>query len=616
LLLPLNNLEYPILETVVITYDPTVTAQEQADKDLQGLARNLSKKLKSAKKMHAEFEMAREREQEERASLELAAAEEAKRKQEARERRKMRLQDDLSTQTKKQTETEKVPEGNRGHHKTTKHVDKSKRHADRKATKSKPVEMESAAKPRELLTSFTQADIPPFEGISATQEKKVHWNDNGKRVSDGLTTDVYVDETGSSPVLKKARRKTFGGTSTRVSTKSEKDEKSKRRSKSSSDDRRKTDEGLSSRGRNTSKKPSDSIKDFDMDVVEKDPKERTTTKQPSHSATALVATSKKASESTTFPDIFSSELNPKDDLKERKSSKHRSRSTSDLVATSSVSGRSKQRESTTSTGPSKERKASKHRSHSTSDWVATTSVSGRSSDQRESSTSMDPSKERKSFKDRSHSTSDLAVASSSGLTSKPSESTNSMDPPKERKTKKQRSRSTTDLVGMSKDPSEDPKSAKHRSHSTTDLVEMSTSGHSSKPLKSSLATKPRSSKVKKSDYIDILNAKPKSSKKVLRPLDSNSAFEKKSSQPTKVRSSTDKAKRSDRSKQELASGKVSSSVSSKRRSSDEMTAQSTGIPSTERAPKGRRRKKTQTAGATKSKVQSFGEDCTFDFHKL
>jgi hypothetical protein len=290
---------------------------------------------------------------------------------------------------------------------------------------------------------------------------------------------------------------------------------------------------------------------------------------------------------------------------------HRSRSASDLVATS-VGGRtSKQREMSASMDPSKERKSSKDRSHSTSDLKATT-PSGRSSNQRESSTSMDPSKERMTAKHRSHSTSDLVAASSSGRASKPSELTNSMDPPKERKTKIQRSRSTTDLVGTTKDPSEDPKTAKHRSHSTTNLVVSSTSGHSSKPLKSSLATKSRSSKVKKADYIDILNAKPKSSRNALRPLDSNSAFEKKSGQSTKVRSSTDKAKRSGRGKQELANGKVSS----KRHRSDEVTAQSTGIPSTERAPKGRRRKKIQTAGATKSKVQSFGEDCSFDFHKL
>jgi hypothetical protein len=185
-----------------------------------------------------------------------------------------------------------------------------------------------------------------------------------------------------------------------------------------------------------------------------------------------------------------------------------------------------------------------------------------------------------------------------------------MDPPKERKTKKQRSRSTTDPAGVSKDPSEERKTVKYRSHSTIDLGESSTSGHHSKPLKSSLATKSRSSKVKKSDYIDILNAKPKSSKDPFRPLDSDSAFEKKSNQLTKVRS-TDKSKRSDRSKQELANGKVS-----KRHRSDEMTVQSTGIPSTDRAPKARRRKKTQTAGATKSNLQSFGEDCTFDFHKV
>jgi hypothetical protein len=633
--LRLDNAAYPILGSVVITYDPTLSAREQADTDLQGLARNLSKKLESAKKMHIEFEVARQHEQEERANLELAAAEEAKRKQEARERRKMRLQDDLSTQTKKQTEAEEAPKGKREHHKKTKHVDKSKRHADRKSTKSKPVEIESAAKPRELLPAFTQADIPPLEGLSATQDKKVHWNDNGKRVSDDLRTDVNVHETGSSPALKKARRQTFGGTST---------EKSKRRSKSS-DDRRKTGEGLSSRAHNTSKKPADSIKDYDMDVVEKDPKvkdyskERTTTTHPSHSTTDLVATSKngrssKTSESTTNG-RFSKQresTTSTDPSKERKSSKHRSRSTSDLVATS-VSGRSsKQRESTTSTDPSKERKPSKHSSRSTSDLVAT-SVSGRSSKQREPTSSTDPSKERKSSmhrsrstsdlvaksesgrssepsKDRSHSTTDLKAASTSGPTSNPSESSNSMDPPKERKTKKQRSRSTTELVGTSKETSEEPKTAKHRSHSTTDLVESSTSGPSAKPLKSSLAKKSRSSKVKKSDYIDILNAKPKSSKDPFRPLDS--AFEK----STKVRSSTDKAKRSDRSRQELSNGKGSSGIPSKRRRSDEMTVQSTGIPSTERAPKGRRRKKTQTTGATKSKLQSFGEDCSFDFHKV
>jgi hypothetical protein len=47
-------------------------------------------------------------------------------------------------------------------------------HAGREATKSKrvEVEVESAAKPRELLPAFTQAGIPPHEGISATQEKK------------------------------------------------------------------------------------------------------------------------------------------------------------------------------------------------------------------------------------------------------------------------------------------------------------------------------------------------------------------------------------------------------------------------------------------------------------
>jgi hypothetical protein len=89
-------------------------------------------------------------------------------------------------------------------------VDKSKRHTDRGVTKSKPVEIESAAKPRELLPTSTQPEISPVEGISATQEKKVHWNDNGKRVSDDVPTDVNVDEMGSSPALKKARRQTFG----------------------------------------------------------------------------------------------------------------------------------------------------------------------------------------------------------------------------------------------------------------------------------------------------------------------------------------------------------------------------------------------------------------------
>jgi hypothetical protein len=96
--------------------------------------------------------------------------------------------------------------------------------------------------------------------------------------------------------------------------------------------------------------------------------------------------------------------------------------------------------------------------------------------------------------------------------------------------------------------------AKHRFHSTIDLVEWSTSGHSSKPLKSRLTTKVRSSKGKKSDNIDILKAKPKD------PLDSDSAFEKKSSESTKVRSSTDKAKGSDRSKQGVANAKISSAL--------------------------------------------------------
>jgi uncharacterized UBP type Zn finger protein len=60
LLIRLDNAEYPILETVAITYDPTPTEREQADKDLQDFARDLSKKLESAKKMHLEFEMARQ----------------------------------------------------------------------------------------------------------------------------------------------------------------------------------------------------------------------------------------------------------------------------------------------------------------------------------------------------------------------------------------------------------------------------------------------------------------------------------------------------------------------------------------------------------------------------
>jgi hypothetical protein len=116
--------------------------------------------------------------------------------------------------------------------------------------------------------------------------------------------------------LKKARRQTFGGNSTRVSTKSEKDEKSKRRSKSSSDDRREAGDGISSRAHNTSKKPSDSIKDYDIDVVGKNlqvqdsSKQWTTTKHPSHSITDLVAPSKNSrssetSESATFADILS-----------------------------------------------------------------------------------------------------------------------------------------------------------------------------------------------------------------------------------------------------------------------------------------------------------------------
>jgi hypothetical protein len=124
--------------------------------------------------------------------------------------------------------------------------------------------------------------------------------------------------------LKKARRQTFGGNSTRVSTKSKKDEKSIRRSKSSSDDRREAGEGISSRAHNsissrahnTSKTPSDSIKDYEIDVVEKNlqvqdsSKQWTTTKHPSHSITDLVAPSKNSrssetSESATFADILS-----------------------------------------------------------------------------------------------------------------------------------------------------------------------------------------------------------------------------------------------------------------------------------------------------------------------
>jgi hypothetical protein len=124
----------------------------------------LSKKLESAKKMHVDFEMTRQREQEERASLELASAEEEKRKQEARERRKLRIQDNLSTHTKKLSKAEEVFEGTREDHRKPKHVDMSKRHADREVTKSKLVEIESAAKPRELLPAFTQADIALLDG--------------------------------------------------------------------------------------------------------------------------------------------------------------------------------------------------------------------------------------------------------------------------------------------------------------------------------------------------------------------------------------------------------------------------------------------------------------------
>jgi hypothetical protein len=127
------------------------------------------------------------------------------------------------------------------------------------------------------------------------------------------------------------------------------------------------------------------------------------------------------------------------------------------------------------------------------------------------------------------------------------------------------------LAATSKDHSDERKTVKHRFHSTIALVESSTSDHYSKPHKSSLVMKSRSSKAHKSDNIDILEAKPKSSKDPSRPLDSDLTFEKKSSQSTKVRSSTDKAKGSDRSKQEVANAKVSSSLPSKRHHSDEMT---------------------------------------------
>jgi hypothetical protein len=45
LLLRLDKAENPILKTDAITYDPTLSAREQADKDLQDLVRHLSKKL-------------------------------------------------------------------------------------------------------------------------------------------------------------------------------------------------------------------------------------------------------------------------------------------------------------------------------------------------------------------------------------------------------------------------------------------------------------------------------------------------------------------------------------------------------------------------------------------
>jgi hypothetical protein len=570
------------LENVDIIYDPTLTAREQADKDLHGLTKICFKEAESAKKMCLEFDNAKESEDAERRKIERLAEVEAKRKQEARERRTMRLQANSSVLEKKQGKDDSSVSSKdklkrrkkRKRHPPDAAVVKSKSAATE--ADAKPRDKLSAAKPRELLPSFTQTDEEAFNALSLTyeksalsltQEKKVRWTDDAK----SLIEETSDAKTSSSSILTQVnphRRQTFG-TSSRNKSETSHSRSSKKR-------------------------------------------------EPSLVADARPAKHQKPSDQ---------EVNTKN------SSKHRSRSTSGLSVSSKVNHLSKPNVSSRTNKTYTEKE--------TADVDAFLSEGPCSSKDPprnlDTDTAIDK-KSRKSSKDRSERPLDDKAKQTKGL-SLPDEDKLTKERSSIDKDKRSKERSSTDKDGRSKDRSSTDKVKLSKDHSLTEKEKLSKDRSSIDKEKQS---KGRSSidKDKRSKDRSLIDkdkrSKDRSSIDRVKPTkdrflvyidkrhEDRSTSDK--DKRSKDRSAVDKDKRlkersllkeksSSKSKHESSKSKPSTLGSKKRSHSTAKSVQSSGISSQEHASKARRRKKSQTAGASKANLQSFGEDCSFDFFK-
>ena len=207
--------DYPLLESVVVTYDPDKSAEEQAKIDLAIIIEDCKKREESVRKLQREQQRAKEQEEKERKRIEKDLEEEAQRRERARQRRRQRHEDETKpTRKNRHEDVEK-----------RRHRDKRERRKVEEKHESRGLgakgEEVSAAKPRNLLDHFSQAT----EENQATQidhsssRKKVRWSEDRPAVprnsnitnNDSLTDDTSrVNAKRNKEKTETSRSRTFG----------------------------------------------------------------------------------------------------------------------------------------------------------------------------------------------------------------------------------------------------------------------------------------------------------------------------------------------------------------------------------------------------------------------
>ena len=517
---------------------------------IQPVYERCQKRIDSAKKMRAELKAAADRERKERALIEKAAEAEKQRKREAREIRSKRLESQSSKNFK--SDVEGIKDEPKHRH--------AKKHSIKQPKSNRAYEVVSAAKPRELLSAFTQASQHDADEIETefelkaprvmSQEKKVRWND-----TDTSAVETKLTATSSSR-SNTSRRKTFGRTSSSAQLRdSQGQEVSQGITAENMGNGEPSRSGLANKGR---RRKSSSLKN------------------PATSKSVAAQASSKT-KPPTYIDMFDSSKAPK----ASSSSKKRSKSVPAEVGRNERKldreRRSAKSDHTSSHRSSKtDAERSKSRSTSETDLERSTKsdterfkTATKTNVERSSKSEEDRAKKRRSSKsDPDHPTSHRS-----------SKSANSR-------------RSTQSSLHRSATTKSDRKhSVKHRSFKSD--IHRSAGNRSTKSESRTSSHRNSKSVLDRSNSRSI-NSEPARSKshRSIKPLGKTSV--------NKTGSSTMR--------------KDSNARLSGKRSHSDRTIQTSGISSMERPSKSRRRKKPQAAGASKPKIQPFDDqDCAFNF---